>query len=61
MGVVTLNPTSDEWKEVNKRPDIVINDTSAYDQMAEMADENNILGTIWGEWETAWESQDVDV
>ena len=61
QGVVELNPTSDEWKEVNKRPDLIINDSSAYDQMKEMADENNMLGTIWGEWETAWQSQDVDV
>lgn len=54
QGHVTLTPTTDEWKETNQRPDIVINDTSAYDQFAQMAEEQNLLGTIWDEWEVAW-------
>jgi hypothetical protein len=54
QGHVTLTPTTDEWKETNQRPDIVINDTSAYDQFAQMAQEQNLLGTIWDEWEVAW-------
>jgi hypothetical protein len=54
QGHVTLTPTTDEWKETNQRPDIVINDTSAYDQFAQMAREQNMLGTVWDEWEVAW-------
>lgn len=54
QGFVKLDPTTDEWKETNQRPDIVINDTSAYDQFVQMANEQNILGTIWDEWEVAW-------
>ena len=58
-GVVRLSPDSDEWKEVDQRPSILIDDTSQYDQFIEMADENGILGTVWNEWETNWSGQDV--
>jgi len=60
QGHVTLTPTTDEWKEVNKRPPIVINDTSAYDQFAQMAEEQNLLGTIWGEYEVAWQGTSTE-
>ncbi len=53
-GVVDLDPESDEWKEVNQRPDVIINDDSQYDQFALMAKNTGILGTVWNEWETHW-------
>ena len=53
-GVVRLSPDSDEWKETDQRPDILIDDTGQFDQFLEMADENGILGTVWNEWETNW-------
>ena len=58
-GVVRLSPDSDEWKEVDQRPSVVIDDTSQYDQFIKMADEQGILGTVWNEWETNWSGQDV--
>jgi len=53
-GTLELDPDSDEWKEVDQRPDIIINDNSQYDQFATMAEETGILGTVWNEWETNW-------
>ncbi len=53
-GTMELDPDSDEWKEVDQRPDIIINDNSQYDQFASMAKETGILGTVWNEWETNW-------
>ena len=38
-GVVRLSPDSDEWKEVDQRPSVVIDDTSQYDQFVKMAEE----------------------
>jgi len=59
-GVVKLSPDSDEWKEVDQRPAILIDDTSQYDQFVNMAEETGILGTVWNEWETNWTGQTED-
>lgn len=53
-GTVKLSPDSDEWKEVDVLPDIIINDNSLYDQFLAAAEEEGILGTVWNEWETNW-------
>ena len=60
-GIIKLSPESDEWKEVDVRPDIVIDDTEAYDQFVKMAEEQNILGTVWNEWETNWTGVEMDL
>lgn len=59
-GVVKLSPDSDEWKEVDQRPAILIDDTSQFDQFVKMADENGILGTVWNEWQTNWSGESVE-
>ena len=53
-GKLRLSPESDEWKDTDSRPDIIINDSSSYDQFVTMAEEDGILGTVWNEWETNW-------
>jgi hypothetical protein len=53
-GTIRLSPESDEWKDVDQRPDIIIDDTSAFDQFVTMSEQNGILGTVWNEWETNW-------
>lgn len=59
-GILTLSPESDEWKETDVRPDIIINDDGLYDQFVTMAEESGILGTQWNEWETNWTGTSVD-
>lgn len=59
-GLIELSPDSDEWKEVDVRPKIVIDDTEAYDQFLKMAEEEGILGTVWNEWQTNWTGVEVD-
>lgn len=59
-GNVTLSPESDEWKETDVRPDVIINDDGLFDQFVTMADESGILGTQWNEWETNWTGREVD-
>jgi hypothetical protein len=58
-GFVSLNPTTDNWKITDQRPNIIINDTSQYDQMVQMANEQNILGTVWDEWEVSWRGSET--
>jgi hypothetical protein len=59
-GAVTLSPESDEWKETDVRPDIIINDEGIYDQFVAMAEESGVLGTVWNEWETNWTGTSVE-
>ena len=58
-GQVRLSPESDEWKEVDVRPDIIIDENGQYDQFVIMANETGILGTVWNEWETNWVGREV--
>ena len=58
-GTVKLSPDSDEWKEVDVRPSLVIDDDGMYDQLVAQAEEDGILGTIWNEWETNWTGRDI--
>ena len=59
-GTVKLSPDSDEWKEVDVRPSVVVDDSSSYDQFKKLADEQGILGTVWNEWETNWTGVEVE-
>ena len=54
LGVIKLNPSTDEWKETRVRPDVIINSTGAADAIEFFVDESNILGYKWDEWETDW-------
>ena len=54
-GNLELSPSSDEWKDVNNAPEIVTNidgDNSAI--LQQIANDPNILGTEWNEWESEW-------
>ena len=59
-GSLELSPSSDEWKDVNYVPDIINNiegDNSAL--INQIANNPNILGTEWNEWEAQWKSKKV--
>ena len=54
-GNLELSPSSDEWKDVTNAPEIVTNidgDNSAI--LQQVANDPNILGTEWNEWESEW-------
>jgi hypothetical protein len=53
-GSMALNPSSDEWKETERRPDVVIDDDSTYDALVAQLKEENAIGTVWGSWKTNW-------
>jgi hypothetical protein len=54
VGSVKLFPTNDTWMEVNRRPDVIINDNGAYDALAFSLAQQGILGAQWNSWETNW-------
>ena len=59
-GAIELSPEGDEWKETDVRPNVIIDDSAAFDQFSQMAEETGILGTVWNEWETNWSGVEVD-
>jgi len=59
-GTIKLSPDSDEWKEVDIRPTVTVDDSASFDQFKKLAEETGILGTVWNEWETNWTGVDVE-
>ena len=55
-GEIILNPEGDNWKDTDRRPDLMVNDDNGYDAIKYIADELGITGTQWNEWETNWSS-----
>ena len=51
-GICTLDPSGDEWFEVNRLPSLVINRDGNFDQL--VAQVGNAMGTIWNSWQTQW-------
>lgn len=61
-GTVRLSPDSDEWKDVNHLPDVIVNDDSQFDYLIELYDDLDLVGQYeWGEWETDWTGVETDI
>jgi len=59
MGTLELTPSSDEWRETQRTPELVVNSTTgAWDQLlrqGNVPNQNQIaMGTVWNEWQTNW-------
>jgi len=55
-GQVSLYPEGDNWKSVNRRPDLTVVDDNNYDAIKFIADYTGVTGTDWNEWQTHWTS-----
>ena len=53
-GSLELSPTSDEWKDTTRRPNVIVDQEGVYDAMLATIRETDALGTVWGEWQTNW-------
>ena len=53
-GNLELTPSIDTWQDVNRLPDLVIEDNNLFDAMVNLTGEmaDNGFGTVWGDWET---------
>ena len=65
-GSVALTPPSDEWKETNRAPQLVINNTGAFDSLVSglPSDQQNQgieIGSVWNEWQDMWSGSPADV
>ena len=52
-GVVSLDPTQDNWMETEIAPELIINKMGDYD--AVLASVGNNMGTVWNSWQTTWQ------
>ena len=65
-GSVALTPPSDEWKETNRAPELVINNTGAFDSMVsglpiDQQNQGIEIGSVWNEWQDMWSGSPADV
>ena len=51
-GSVALAPSTDEWMDIDRRPEVVINNDGEFDAMVAALQPQ--LGTVWGSWQTHW-------
>ena len=53
VGTIFLDPDIDEWRDVNRRPDLIVNNNNLFDTFSDFS-VNNTLGTVWNDWQTSW-------
>ena len=53
-GEITLIPYSDDWNDVTRRPDVIVNDDNNLDIITRLAEEIGITGTVWNSWQDNW-------
>jgi hypothetical protein len=51
-GVMSLDPSIDEWKDTDKAPELIVNENSIFDTIQN--DNSNLWGSIWNEWQVMW-------
>lgn len=53
-GDLKLSPESDNWKDTETRPDVIVDQEGVYDSFKQLADAAGVTGTVWNEWQTNW-------
>jgi hypothetical protein len=59
-GTIELSPASDEWIEVNRRPDVVMNINGGLDALANSLNESDALATYDEAWSTHSVGKKID-
>ena len=54
IGDTKINPSSDDWFEVDRRPDLIQNVDGNFNSITSIAEKSGVLGTIWNAWQTQW-------
>jgi hypothetical protein len=59
LGDVKINPSSDDWFEVDRRPELVIDVEGNFNTIKNIAEKAGVLGTVWNAWQTQWTGSSV--
>ena len=54
QGSVDLSPSSDEWRDTRRRPDVTIDNAGVTEAMLNQINETTSFGTVWNNWQTQW-------
>ena len=54
IGEVKINPSSDDWFEVNRLPDIITNVEGNFNAIRTLAAAAGVLGSVWNSWQVIW-------
>ena len=54
LGHVKINPSTDDWFETDRRPDLVIDVEGNFSTVKNLAEKAGVLGTVWNAWQTQW-------
>lgn len=54
VGSIELTPSLDEWKETQQAPDVIVDNAGVYSALVNMLEQENVIGTVWNEWQTNW-------
>jgi hypothetical protein len=54
LGDVKLNPSSDDWFEIDRRPDLVTDIEGNFSTIKNLSEKAGVLGTVWNAWQTQW-------
>jgi hypothetical protein len=60
LGDVKLNPSSDDWFEIDRRPDLVVDVEGNFNTIKNIAEKAGALGTVWNAWQTQWTGAPVN-
>ena len=57
IGDMTLSPSGDDWKDIETRPDLIVDTQGLFSIVNSAEDGSTVLGTVWNEWQTQWTGQ----
>ena len=60
LGNVKINPSSDDWFEIDRRPDLVVDVEGNFNTIKNIAEKRGVLGTVWNAWQTQWSGTPVN-
>ena len=54
LGDVKINPSTDDWFETDRRPDLVVDIEGNFNTIKNIAEKTGVLGSVWNAWQTQW-------
>mgnify|MGYP003343843885 CR=1 FL=1 len=57
-GQLFLSPSTDEWRETLRKPDVIVDQNNTYSTYQYMSD-NDAGQTVWNDWQTGWAGVEI--
>jgi len=65
VGNIELSPSSDQWKETERAPELVVNNSGGFDTLVSGLGNSGLneveIGTIWNDWQDFWSGTPTDI